>query len=75
MRAIPCGETKVISNWLTPSANRSGTGRCHACAANKLAIIISCHRVIRGDGALPGYRWGMSRKAQLLRREAENEER
>ncbi|WP_116429387.1 methylated-DNA--[protein]-cysteine S-methyltransferase, partial [Klebsiella pneumoniae] len=45
-----------------------------ACGANKLAIVIPCHRVIRGDGALSGYRWGIARKAQLLQRETTGEE-
>jgi len=45
-----------------------------ACAANRLAIIIPCHRVVRNDGGLSGYRWGIARKAALLRREAGNEE-
>jgi O-6-methylguanine DNA methyltransferase len=37
-----------------------------ACAANPLAILIPCHRVIRADGSLGGYRWGARRKAKLL---------
>lgn len=45
-----------------------------ACGANKLAVVIPCHRVIRGDGALSGYRWGIARKAQLLQRETTGEE-
>ena len=67
LRTIPCGETVSYQQL----ANAIGS----ACAANKLAIVIPCHRVVRGDGTLSGYRWGVSRKAQLLRREAENEER
>ncbi|MBV4665672.1 methylated-DNA--[protein]-cysteine S-methyltransferase [Escherichia coli] len=76
LRTIPCGETvsyQQLANAIgKPKAVRAVAS---ACAANKLAIVIPCHRVVRGDGSLSGYRWGVSRKAQLLRREAENEER
>jgi AraC family transcriptional regulator of adaptative response/methylated-DNA-[protein]-cysteine methyltransferase len=41
-----------------------------ACAANPLAVAVPCHRVVRGDGSLAGYRWGVDRKQELLRREA-----
>jgi len=40
-----------------------------ACAANALAVAIPCHRVVRSDGGLAGYRWGLKRKLALLRRE------
>jgi AraC family transcriptional regulator, regulatory protein of adaptative response / methylated-DNA-[protein]-cysteine methyltransferase len=40
-----------------------------ACAANPLAVAVPCHRVVRSDGALSGYRWGIERKRELLRRE------
>jgi AraC family transcriptional regulator of adaptative response/methylated-DNA-[protein]-cysteine methyltransferase len=43
-----------------------------ACAANPVAIAIPCHRVVRNDGALSGYRWGIERKRTLLERESEN---
>ena len=42
-----------------------------ACAANTLAVVIPCHRVVRSDGSLSGYRWGVARKAKLLRLEAQ----
>jgi AraC family transcriptional regulator, regulatory protein of adaptative response / methylated-DNA-[protein]-cysteine methyltransferase len=41
-----------------------------ACAANPLAVAIPCHRVVRNDGGLSGYRWGIERKRALQEREA-----
>lgn len=49
-----------------PGASRAVAG---ACAANPVAVIVPCHRVIRADGDLSGYRWGAARKAMLLARE------
>lgn len=72
---IPAGETRSYQQIAQavgqPQAVRAVAS---ACAANKLALIIPCHRVIRQDGALSGYRWGTARKAALLRREAQQEE-
>lgn len=75
LREIPAGETRsyrqVAQRIGQPRAVRAVAG---ACAANKLAIVIPCHRVVREGGALSGYRWGTARKAQLLMREAHSEE-
>jgi len=75
LRAIPGGETasyQQVANAIgQPGAVRAVA---RACAANTLAIIIPCHRVVRSDGGLSGYRWGTARKAALLRREAKKEE-
>lgn len=46
-----------------------------ACGANKLAIVVPCHRVVRADGGLSGYRWGATRKMRLLQQEAKEQER
>ncbi|PLN05928.1 bifunctional transcriptional activator/DNA repair enzyme protein Ada, partial [Klebsiella pneumoniae] len=75
LRQIPAGETRsyrqVAEHIGQPRAVRAVAG---ACAANSLAVIVPCHRVVREDGALSGYRWGTARKAQLLAREAQHEE-
>ncbi|MFP3906044.1 MAG: methylated-DNA--[protein]-cysteine S-methyltransferase, partial [Acidimicrobiales bacterium] len=64
------GETityrELASRIGSPTAVRAVAG---ACAANHLAVAVPCHRVIRTDGSLSGYRWGVDRKHALLRRE------
>lgn len=75
LSSIPYGETvtyqQVAKAIGKPNAVRAVAS---ACAANKLAIVIPCHRVVRNDGALSGYRWGIARKAQLLGREVKTQE-
>ncbi|MTH46460.1 bifunctional DNA-binding transcriptional regulator/O6-methylguanine-DNA methyltransferase Ada [Intestinirhabdus alba] len=74
LRAVPCGET-VCYRQLASAAGRPKAARAaaSACRANRLAIVIPCHRAVRGDGSPAGYRWGAERKARLLKREAEEE--
>jgi AraC family transcriptional regulator of adaptative response/methylated-DNA-[protein]-cysteine methyltransferase len=71
LRRIPAGQTRsyaAIARQIgTPSAQRA-VGR--ACATNPVAIVVPCHRILREDGALGGYRWGLERKRALLRQEA-----
>lgn len=71
LREIPAGSTVSYAELARriglPTGARAVAG---ACAANALAIAIPCHRVVRNDGALSGYRWGVERKQQLLEREA-----
>jgi len=70
LRDIPAGSTISYSELAakigSPKAVR---GVAHACAANRLAVAIPCHRVVRNDGAVSGYRWGVERKRILLERE------
>jgi AraC family transcriptional regulator of adaptative response/methylated-DNA-[protein]-cysteine methyltransferase len=70
LREIPSGETvtysEIVKKIGEPNAIRAVAG---ACAANSLAVAIPCHRVVRTDGAVSGYRWGVARKAKLLRAE------
>ena len=70
IRAIPYGETRCYSE-LARGLGRPRAARAvaHACAANPVALVIPCHRVVRRDGEAGGYRYGASRKRALLDRE------
>ena len=75
LRRIPAGETVSY----TDIARRIGRPEAvravaQACASNALAVAIPCHRVVRSDGSLSGYRWGVERKRALLERESQNRE-
>jgi AraC family transcriptional regulator of adaptative response/methylated-DNA-[protein]-cysteine methyltransferase len=72
LQRIPEGATRSYQAIATelgrPTAARAVA---RACASNRVAVLIPCHRVVRGDGELGGYRWGLARKAALLARESE----
>lgn len=71
LRNIPAGETASYTDIARLiGAPRSVRAVAGACAANALAVAIPCHRVVRNDGGLSGYRWGVARKRALLDREA-----
>jgi AraC family transcriptional regulator, regulatory protein of adaptative response / methylated-DNA-[protein]-cysteine methyltransferase len=67
LQTIPYGSVQTYSKVATaidhPTAIRAAAS---ACAANRIALLIPCHRVLRGDGGLGGYRWGLERKEALL---------
>jgi AraC family transcriptional regulator, regulatory protein of adaptative response / methylated-DNA-[protein]-cysteine methyltransferase len=70
LQEIPPGSTASYSEIAARlGAPRSGRAVAQACAANALAVAIPCHRVVRRDGALSGYRWGIERKRTLLKKE------
>lgn len=70
LRDIPYGETRSYSE-IARAIGRPRAVRAvgHACATNRVAVIIPCHRAVRQDGSLGGYRWGLERKQALLDRE------
>jgi AraC family transcriptional regulator of adaptative response/methylated-DNA-[protein]-cysteine methyltransferase len=76
LQRIPYGEvrsyTEVAEGIGAPKAVRAVAS---ACAANRVAVAIPCHRVIRGDGGLGGYRWGLERKRALIDAERAGRER
>jgi AraC family transcriptional regulator of adaptative response/methylated-DNA-[protein]-cysteine methyltransferase len=71
LRQVPAGQTlsytELAARIGAPKAVRAVAS---ACAANPLAVAIPCHRVVRADGGLAGYRWGVERKQALLTRES-----
>jgi AraC family transcriptional regulator of adaptative response/methylated-DNA-[protein]-cysteine methyltransferase len=71
LREIPAGTTVTYADIARAiDAPRSVRAVAAACAANALAVAIPCHRVVKSDGSLSGYRWGIERKRALLDREA-----
>ena len=75
LRRIPYGSTRTYSQVAQaigrPSAIRAVA---RACAKNPVSVVVPCHRVVREDGNLAGYRWGIDRKRTLLEREAAAEQ-
>ena len=70
LRDIPVGSTASYAQIAAQiGAPKSFRAVAQACGANSLAVAIPCHRVVRSDGELSGYRWGVERKRQLLERE------
>jgi len=72
LRDVPAGRTLSYAELAERiGAPRAARAVAKACAANPLAVAIPCHRIVRRDGDLSGYRWGVQRKRALLEREAE----
>ena len=70
LRQIPYGQTRTYAQLAVaigqPAAVRAAAS---ACARNPVAVVTPCHRIIRSDGSLGDYRWGLERKQALLKRE------
>ncbi len=75
LRAIPYGQT-VSYGEVAKALGKPGAVRAvgRACATNPVALVIPCHRVVREDQSLGGYRWGLERKQKLLDRERDNKQ-
>ena len=70
LMSIPIGETRTygeIAKNLPIAATAQEVGA--ACAANPIAVVVPCHRVVKADGSVAGYRWGVKRKLRLINRE------
>jgi AraC family transcriptional regulator, regulatory protein of adaptative response / methylated-DNA-[protein]-cysteine methyltransferase len=72
LRQIPAGETRSYTEVADAIGNpKAVRAVARACASNPVALAVPCHRVVRRDGELAGYRWGLSRKKKLLKLEAQ----
>ncbi len=70
LQAIPAGETRTygaVAQGLAIRATAQEVGA--ACAANRIAVAVPCHRIVKSDGSISGYRWGVQRKRQLINME------
>jgi len=70
LREIPAGQTRTYAQ-VAEGIGRPASVRAvaNACGANRLAVAVPCHRVVRADGTPSGYRWGVERKRALLESE------
>jgi AraC family transcriptional regulator of adaptative response/methylated-DNA-[protein]-cysteine methyltransferase len=76
LRRIPFGSTRSYQEIAKAIGNPTAVRAvARACASNRLALVIPCHRVIREDKSMGGYRWGLERKRKLLQREAKSAKR
>ena len=67
LRQIPRGETRTYSQLAREMGDPKATRAvARACAVNRVAVLVPCHRVVGASGSLTGYRWGVERKQQLL---------
>lgn len=69
LRALPAGETTNYGSLAARLGTRDARGVTEAIACNPIAVLVPCHRVIKKDGSISGYRWGVKRKRELLARE------
>jgi AraC family transcriptional regulator of adaptative response/methylated-DNA-[protein]-cysteine methyltransferase len=70
LQVIPAGETRTygaLARTLPIAATAQDVGA--ACAANRVAIAVPCHRIVKSDGSISGYRWGVQRKRRLINKE------
>jgi AraC family transcriptional regulator, regulatory protein of adaptative response / methylated-DNA-[protein]-cysteine methyltransferase len=70
LRVIPAGETRTygaIAQSLPIAATAQEVGA--ACAVNRIAVVVPCHRVVKSDSSISGYRWGVQRKRRLINME------
>jgi AraC family transcriptional regulator of adaptative response/methylated-DNA-[protein]-cysteine methyltransferase len=67
---VPVGQTRSYAELASAlGAPNAARAVASACAHNRIAVVVPCHRIIRGDGSLGGYRWGLPIKQALLERE------
>jgi AraC family transcriptional regulator of adaptative response/methylated-DNA-[protein]-cysteine methyltransferase len=72
LRDIPAGSTSTYAEIAARIGNpKAVRAVANACASNEIAVAVPCHRVLRSDGKLAGYRWGIERKRMILEKEAE----
>lgn len=73
LSAIPVGETTNYGTLAAKLGTRDAREVTEAIACNPIAVLVPCHRVIKKDGSISGYRWGVRRKRELLTREQRSE--